>query len=194
MKKRLLGLAFCTILLVATIMSLATTKAMSIESENKLAFLLALDEYLQDKDSYYKNGSVKVVDGIDLDGTVRKIMKADDPSTKENEEVVEEYTAKIAVALVEFNQIRDQIFAFKKTDFYYFDLENQEFLKANDVFINEEVKSFFQLNMDQINKELTTVSTTLLLLLIFSTYIFIPLLIMIFHNRGRSTTNYILND
>ena len=193
MKTRLLALAFCIVLLVSGAMNLGTIQAMSIESENKLTFLLALDEHLKNNDSYYKKGSVTMVDGIDLDGTVRKILKTDDPNTEENEEVVEEYPAKIAVALVEFNQIRDRIFAFKKTDFYYYDLENQEFLKANDVFINEEIKRFFQLNMDQINKELTTFANTLLLLLI-STIIIVPLLIMIFHNKGRSTTNYILNE
>ena len=193
MKKRLLGFAFCIVLLVTATMNLGTVKAMSIESENKLALLLALDEHLKTADSYYQKGSATFIDGIDLDGTVRKILKADDPRTEENEEVVEEYPAKIAVALVEFNQIRDRIFAFKKTDFYYYDLEKQEFLKANDVFINEEIKSFFLLNMDQINKELTTFANILLLMLI-STIIIIPLLIMIFHNQGRSTTNYILNE
>lgn len=193
MKKQLIGLVFCIVLLVAATINPGAIRAMSIESENKLAFLLALDEHLKQTDSYYKKGSASMVDGIDLEGTVRKLLKADDPSTDENEEIIEEYTTKIAVAIVEYNQIRDRIFSFKKTDFYYYDLEKQEFLKANDVFINDEVKSFFQLYMDDIHKELTTFSTTLLLLLI-STIIIIPLLIMIFHNKGRSTTNYILND
>lgn len=192
MKKRLITLVFCTALLVAASMNLGSTQATAIESENKLAFLLALDKHLMKTDSYYKGGSVRIIDGVDLEGTVSKILQTDNPRTEENEEVIDEYTTQMVVAFVEFNQIRDHIFSFKKSEFYYYDLEKQEFLKANDVFMNKEVKSFFQSYMNDIHKELTTSSSALLLLLIFSTTLIFPLLIMIFHNKGRSTTNYLL--
>jgi len=186
MKLRIITFVFCIVLLLTSMTKAEPVQAISMDSDNKLAFLLALDEHLAAATIYYQKGSVKMVDGLDLEGKITKLIKANDPNTEENEEVIEEYTSQIAVGFVEFNEIRDYFFTFKKKEFYYYDLDKKEFLTANQVFLNDEVKNFFKLYMDDIEKKQTAFSHTILLLLI-SLLIIVPVFAMIFHNKGRSS-------
>lgn len=186
MKKRIIALAFCIVLALSISMKPASYQAISMDADSKLAFLTALDEYLPSSVHYYHNGSVAMIDGLNFHGKILKVITRDNPKTEENEEVTEEYTSHIAIAFVEFEQLRDSLFLFKKTDFYYYDLDKKEFLTSNQVFINDEVKSFFKLYMQDIHKDITPFSQTLLMILI-SSILIVPILIMIFHNKGRSS-------
>lgn len=148
-------------------------------------FSKALEEQLRNSEHYYHHDSARLVDGLSFQGTVIKILKTDDPETEENEEAIEEYTANLAVAFVKLEHLRDDLFVFNKTEFYYYDLDNGEFLTLSNVFANEEVKPFFDTYKNDIKKKLS-LSSEILLLLCLSSLLIVPLLIMIFHNKGRS--------
>ncbi|MFO1445361.1 hypothetical protein KDN24_19600 [Bacillus sp. Bva_UNVM-123] len=182
MRKLIMSFVFCIILALTTQTKLIQA---SMETENRTAFLTALDEQLESSEHYFDKGSVSLVDGFHFTGTIVKVIT---PKTETKEEVVKEYTSQIAVGFVEFNEIRDQIFTFKTTAFYYYDLDNKEFLTASHVFLNEEVKEFFDLYKFDLKKQ-STVGTQIVIMLLLSLIIIVPVLIMIFHNKGRSTVS-----
>ncbi|KAB2334710.1 hypothetical protein F7731_13115 [Cytobacillus depressus] len=161
-------------------------QANGMDENNKNELLKALEEQLRDTVHYYHQDSVKIMDGSNFQGTVLKVTKKDDPKTEENEEVIEEYQANLAIAFVEFKLIRDRLFFFEKTEFYYYDLDNKEFLASSQVFGNDEVQTFFDHYKNDVHKKLT-LSSEILLLFLISFIITVPLFIMIFHNKGRST-------
>ncbi len=181
MKKQLICLTFCIILTLAATMKIGHAEA-SMESSYKLAFLLAVDEQLKSSELYDK-GSVTLIDGFNFAGEIIKVVK---PKTATSEEVTEEYTSQLAVGFVEYDEMRDSIFTFKTTAFYYYDLENKEFLNSNQVFINNEIKTFFDQYKFDIKKQ-STVGSQIILMLLISFILTVPILIIIFHNKGRST-------
>ncbi len=144
-----------------------------------------LDGHLEKTVHYYNSQSAHIKDFISFKGNVVKIVKADNPSTPENEEKTEEYESVIAAGFIEYELKRDGLFIFKKRDIYYYDLEKEEFLTSANVFGNKEIKEFFQLYLHDMTKELTGSSLALVMLLL-SFLIIVPVLIMIFHNKGQS--------
>jgi hypothetical protein len=145
----------------------------------------ALEEHMKSTVHYYHEDSAEIKDFVAIDGDVVKIIQTDDSATPENEEKIEEYSTKIAVAFTEFELKRDSIFFFKKREMYYYDLEKKEFLSSVNVMGNSGVEQFFKKYMHDFTKVLTPASLAMLLLLL-STIIIVPVLIMIFHNKSRS--------
>ncbi|MBU8880751.1 hypothetical protein BGM26_17505 [Bacillus sp. FJAT-29790] len=190
MKKLVMIFAFCMVLTLSTSLKPAFIHANSMDANSKVEFLNALNKQLSNTVHYYRQDSVQLIDGLDLQGKVVKVVKKDNPGTKENEEVTEEYTSHLAVAFVELEQVRDSLWAFKKTDFYYYDLDKKEFLTSSNVLMNGEVKSFFDSYVQNIDKSMTPFSQVLFMFFL-SLIIIVPLLIMIFHNKGRSTSTNI---
>lgn len=180
---------FClagTILLLC-ILSPTVIKA-SMPSEIQAEFSKALEEQLKTTINYYYENSGTIIDSMHMPkANIMKILETDDPDTPENEEKIEEYQADIAVAFVEFEQQRDTIFFFKKTEMYYYDLENEEFLTASNVFLNEEVKDFFNSYVKDLGKHITPMSVVITIGAIMVSILLIPLLIMIFHHKGGSS-------
>jgi hypothetical protein len=179
---------FClagTILLLC-ILSPTVIKA-SMPSEIQAEFSKALEEQLKTTINYYYENSGTIIDSMHMPkANIMKILETDDPDTPENEEKIEEYQADIVAAFVEFEQQRDTIFFFKKTEMYYYDLENEEFLTASNVFLNEEVKDFFNSYVKDLGKHITPMSVVITIGVIMVSILFIPLLIMIFHHKGGS--------
>jgi hypothetical protein len=179
---------FClagTILLLC-ILSPTVIKA-SMPSEIQAEFSKALEEQLKTTINYYYENSGTIIDSMHMPkANIMKILETDDPDTPENEEKIEEYQADIVAAFVEFEQQRDTIFFFKKTEMYYYDLENEEFLTASNVFLNEEVKDFFNSYVKELGKHITPMSVVITIGVIMVSILFIPLLIMIFHHKGGS--------
>jgi L-rhamnose mutarotase len=155
------------------------------EPDDLQDFRGALEEHMQNTVHYYHEESAEIKDFIAIDGEVVKIIQTDDSSTPANEEKIEEYSSRIAVAFTEYELQRDSIFFFKKRDMYYYDLENKTFLSSVNVMGNTEVEQLFRQNMHDFTKQLTTASL-ITLLFILSTIIIVPVLIMIFHNKSRS--------
>ncbi|MGD6857781.1 hypothetical protein [Bacillus infantis] len=147
----------------------------------------ALEDHMQSTVHYYHEDSAEIKDFITMDGDVVKIIQTDDSATPENEEKIEEYSTKIAVAFTEFELKRDSIFFFKKREMYYYDLEKKEFLSSVHVMGNSGVEQFFKEYMHDFTKVLTPASLALLLLLL-SSIIIVPVMIMIFHNKSRSVS------
>lgn len=168
----------------------------SMPSEVSKEFSKAIEEQISNTVNYYHKNSSTVLDSLYMQkADVMKILETDDPSTEENEEKIEEYQADIVVGFVEFEQQKDTIFFFKKTEIYYYDLENDEFLTASNVFINEEVKDFFNSHVDELGKHITPMSITIASVLILFSLLCIPLLILIFHHKGsNSHISYIENN
>ncbi|MBS4190727.1 hypothetical protein KHA94_11080 [Bacillus sp. FJAT-49705] len=185
MKKRT-TLTFCIVLALFFMMKPASFQGKTIDPTIQSEFLKALEDHLKNSMNYYYPNSAKIIDDIYFQGNVMKILKTDDPATEENEEMIEEYSSNITVAFIELEQQRDSIFIFKKADFYYYDLDKKEFLTSSQVFSNPEVKTFFDAYKDDIHKKLSLFSE-ILLLFILSFIITVPILIMIFHNKGRSS-------
>lgn len=144
-----------------------------------------IEKQLQNNVNYYNENSFTVIDAYGMQGEVTKIVTPDDPSTSENEEVIEEYSSHIGIVFLEFEEKRDDLFIFKKKDFYYYDFDNEEFLTASNVLANDSIREFFDMYADDLEKKITPFSK-LLFLFFLSFIITVPLFIMIFHNRGRS--------
>lgn len=160
----------------------------SMPSEVSTEFSNAIEEQISNTVNYYHKNSSTVLDSLYMQkADVMKILETDDPSTEENEEKIEEYQADIVVGFVEFEQQKDTIFFFKKTEIYYYDLENDEFLTASNVFINEEVKDFFNSHVDGLGKHITPMSITIASVLILFSLLCIPLLILIFQHKGSNS-------
>ncbi|GLB59651.1 hypothetical protein [Cytobacillus sp. NCCP-133] len=178
MKKR--GYWFLSIFLLSGLF-INTAGASNSEKE----FEEVLEKQLQDSVHYYNENSFTVIDAYGMQGEVTKIVTQDDPSTSENEKVIEEYASHIGIVFLELEQKRDDLFIFKKKDFYYYDFDNNEFLTATNVLGNESIREFFEMYADDLEKKITPFSK-LILLFFLSFIITVPLLIMFFHNRGRS--------
>jgi hypothetical protein len=154
-------------------------------SEVERGYEEELEKQLRKTVHYYNENSFEVIDAYGMQGKVTKIVTPDDPSTSENEEVNEEYSSHIGVVFLELEQERDDLFIFKKKDFYYYDFDNEEFLTATNVLGNDSIREFFDIYVDDLEKRITPFSKFLLLFFL-SFIITVPLSIMIFHNRGRS--------
>ncbi|WP_421381271.1 hypothetical protein ACOJQI_19670 [Bacillus salacetis] len=145
-----------------------------------------LEEYLRKAEFYYHKNSLKVMDTLELDGVVDKIVQVDDPATPENEEKTETYNAKIMVGYGEFREQRDTIFFFGKKDVFFYDVDNDIFLTFGEVAGNEEVSSFFDQYKDDLKSKLLTSSLVKMLLLLFVTVILWPLFIILYWRRSNS--------
>ncbi|MBN8201795.1 hypothetical protein [Bacillus sp. NTK034] len=178
MKKGICCFLFAVLLSVQYIMP---AKATAAEKE----FEDIIEEHLRSTVHYYSEDSFSVIDAYGMQGQVTKVAASDDPKTSENEEEIEEYSSHIGIVFLELEQKRDDLFIFKKKDFFYYDFDKNEFLTASNVLGNESIRDFFELYADNIEKNITPFSKLMLLFLI-SFIVTVPLFIMIFHNRGRS--------
>ncbi|MBY0124288.1 hypothetical protein [Bacillus sp. S/N-304-OC-R1] len=186
MTKRIVWLLCAVLTLFLLLKPPSHFQANGMDQKTESQFIKALEEQLRGSEHYYHQNSARIVDGLTFQGTVLKVLKTDVPETEENEEVIEENTANLVVAFVKLEHLRDELFVFNKTEFYYYNLDNGEFLTLSNVYGNDEVKSFFDTYKNDIKKKLS-LSSEILLLILISSLIIVPLLIMIFHNKGRST-------
>ncbi|KAF0817208.1 hypothetical protein KIS4809_3903 [Bacillus sp. ZZV12-4809] len=178
MKKGIWCFLFAVLLSVGSLMP---ADAADAEKE----FEDILEEQLRSTVHYYNENSFSVIDAYGMQGQVTKAVTSDDPKTSENEEAIEEYTSHIGIVFLEFEQKRDDLFIFKKKDFFYYDFDKKEFLTASNVLGNDSIREFFERYVDDIEKRITLFSK-LLFLFFLSFIITVPLAIMIFHNRSRS--------
>lgn len=170
-------------LLLIVMIPLEAKAEMETDITNK--FTIALNKKLKESVNYYHDNSIKIVDSIQkAKADITKNIQIDDPNTPENEEVTEKYQADIAVAFVEFKQKRDSLFFFRKSEVYYYDLENGEFLTLSNLSLNGEVKEFFQSHFSNFGKHITPLSLVFAMVLI-SAILIVPFLIMIFQYKGN---------
>lgn len=155
-------------------------------SEGSSSFTKALEERLESASSYNDPNTVTIVDSISLKGEVFKVVTKDNPETPEDETETETYESTIIAALVEYQQVRDSIFKFNKTEIYYYDLDNNEFLEVSNVIGNPEFETFNNENSENVHKEITPFSSTLVILLILSACFLVPVLIFMFHGTSGS--------
>jgi hypothetical protein len=62
----------------------------------------ALEKQMENTVHYYHEDSAEIKDFIAVNGDVVKTIQTDDSSTPENEEKIEEYSSRVAVAFVEY--------------------------------------------------------------------------------------------
>ncbi|MFE8702389.1 hypothetical protein ACFYKX_17465 [Cytobacillus sp. FJAT-54145] len=190
MKKFMIFISALTIF--AFLPGMASAEKMSSESRSK--FAPAVEEHLRNTINYYNPNSAVTLDSLEMEvADIYKIVKPDDPKTPENDEVIEEYTSHLVTVLVDYEIKRDTLFIFKKKEVIYYDITNDEILNSGNVFVNDEVKEFFQLYLDDLDKNITPLSLTIFMIAL-SLLVVIPIFIMIFHNKGNSSNTIYHNN
>lgn len=174
------------VLLMALFLLVPATAALADTSAGINQFKQSLNKQMIDSNHQYVKNTVSIVDAIELNGNVTKVLKADDPSTPENEENVEKYQTNLIAVLAEVKEERDGIFHFSKKALYYYDVDHDEFLKFGDVFENPEIDAFFNKNVGEVHKTFTVGTQILNLVLILSVFV-LAYSIYIFHNENRTT-------
>ncbi|MCH1625502.1 hypothetical protein [Fredinandcohnia quinoae] len=146
-------------------------------------FTNAVNEKLKEA-SYYHNGSAQIIESVSKQAEVTTVVSKDDPNTEENEEKIESITSNVVVALVEYKLQRDGIFYIKKRDFYYYDVDNKEFLLLSNFPTDDEIKSFITDHSKDLTAGLQTGSNLLAAFLLLLVTLLSSLLIMMFHNKS----------
>lgn len=180
MKRLLFMVAAACLLLTPLPMKTAASTDVSQQ------FLQELDNRLEQEISYYHEGSVKVLDALTMDGEVTKTISTDDPVTEENEEKVETYQSNFTIALVEFQEKRDGFIYYDKTELYFWDNENNEFLTFSNIAKNERASDFFENYSESLHKEMQLTSLIIFMIML-SIVIAVPVLITLFFAPARST-------
>lgn len=135
--------------------------------------------------NYYTEGSAIVVNSISKETEITKVVTTDDPETKENEEEIDTYTANVVVGHVSYKLKRDSIFYIQKHEFFYYDVDNQEFLMLGNFPEDQEINSLFTDYMDADHKAgITLISNLLFTLFVILGVVVVPALIMVFHNKA----------
>lgn len=154
----------------------------SASSKESETFLKELEKKLQKENVYYHLNTVSFEKELSFKGDVTKIIKEDDPKTEENEEKVKVYPATIMIALANYEEIKGHLFTFKKKDFYYYDMDNNEFLSNPNVIQNKQAEEFFHKYSDSVGKEKTLLTNTLISLILLALLV-VPLLIGLIHEK-----------
>jgi hypothetical protein len=181
--KKLLS-AFLLCFLIVPVVS-----GQTISHDDMKEFRKNLNKKLSKDIHRYHDNSIQIIDMISLEGEVIKDTKQEGPKSEKNEKQSDKYTSQLMVALVEFEQKQDELLYFKNTELYFYDLENDEFLNYSNVYTNKEAESFFEKHRTQTGKEISNMSMTIFLLCL-STLLIVPILLMIFHNKSKSSTYY----
>ncbi|HWO76762.1 MAG TPA: hypothetical protein VNM69_12805 [Bacillus sp. (in: firmicutes)] len=137
----------------------------------------ALEERISGSFSYYDGGSAEVKDRqtfttnqVDKEGNVVGEIEVD-------------------VMFVEFNEVRDNIFYYTGHELLYYDATNKQFIDTASIELTDEITAFTDQYSDETGKHFNT-SSQVLYIILLSSVVIVPVLIMIFHNSGRS---YITN-
>ncbi|MDR4889388.1 hypothetical protein RGU12_18005 [Fredinandcohnia sp. QZ13] len=147
-------------------------------------FTKAVNEKLKEI-NYYANGSAEIVNSISKEAEITKVVTSDDPETKENEEEIDTYKANVVVGHVAYKLKRDSIFYIQKHEFFYYDVDNQEFLMLGNFPEDEEINALFKEYMDAGHKAgISLTSNLLFTLFALLAFLAVPTLIMMFHNKA----------
>ncbi|WP_010676391.1 hypothetical protein [Bacillus timonensis] len=135
--------------------------------------------------NYYANGSATVVNSISKEAEITKIITPDDPNTKENEEEIDTYTANVVVGHIAYKLKRDSIFYIQKHEFFFYDVDNKEFLMLGNFPDDQEIATFYNDFMDAGHTAGITLTSNLLFSLFVIMAILVgPILVMMFHNKS----------
>ncbi|MEH7237258.1 hypothetical protein [Bacillus sp. JJ1562] len=156
----------------------------SVSASGESDFTKAVNEKLKEI-NYYANGSATVVNSISKEAEITNVITKDDPATKENEEEIETYKANVVVGHVSYKLKRDSIFYIQKHEFFYYDVDNQEFLMLGNFPDDQEINSLFNDYMEEGHKAGITLTSNLLFsLFVILGFLVVPVLIMMFHNKA----------
>jgi hypothetical protein len=183
-----------TRLIFFSVILLFLLPSFTLANGDSSSFTSALEERLESSDSYYDKNSVTIIDSVSIKGEVFKVVTKDNPETPEDETETETYESTIIAALVEFQQVRDSIFKFDKTEVYFYDLDNNEFLEVSNVIGNPEVERFNNVNSENVHKEITLFSSLLVIFLIGIACFLVPILIFMFHGTSGSNQYTSINN
>ena len=169
--KKLISLIIMALLLMVT-----TVPAFAAESVSEEVYK-GMEERISGSYSYYDEGSAEVKDSqtfttnqVDQDGNVVGEIQ-------------------LKVMFVEFNEVRDSIFFYTGHELLYYDETNQQFIDASSIELTNEITAFTDQYSKETGKHFNT-SSQVLYIILLSFVVIVPILIMLFHNTGRS---YITN-
>lgn len=169
--KKLVSL-FITALLI-TFLAIPAGAAVAVSDD----VYSSLEERVDGQFSYYDAGSAKVKDlqtfttnTIDKDGNVVGEIE-------------------LNAMFVEFKEVRDTIFFYTGHELFYYDATNKTFIDSSSIEVTDEIKAFQNQYKDETGKHFNKSSMALYLVLL-SSIVIVPVLIIFFHNTGRT---YITN-
>jgi hypothetical protein len=151
-------------------------------------FLNDLEGKLQKENAYYHKNTVTFDETISFQGEVTKVIKQDDPKTEANEQELETYQANLMVGLAKYQEIRGNLFTFDKKEFFFYDVDKEEFLTSQNVIQNKQAEDFFQQYMKSTGIEKSTF-TEILIALLMLILIFIPWLIALIQGKRMPEFN-----
>ncbi|MET3698534.1 hypothetical protein SAMN05877753_109174 [Bacillus oleivorans] len=169
--KKLASLIIMALLLMVT--AVPAFAAVSVSEE----VYKGLEDRIGGSFSYYDQGSAEVKDlqsfstnQVDKEGNVIGEIQLD-------------------IMFVEFNEVRDNIFFYTGHELLYYDQTNKQFIDSATIEVTDEIEAFTKSYSDETGKHFNT-SSQVLYIILLSSVVIVPVLIMIFHNTGRS---YITN-
>lgn len=172
---RMVKVSFCAIISFIFILYPTIALAEDTISYSKEEFQVTLEKDLVKNMNYYDPHSMKIEKSIMIDGHVKKVS---------SDGIVEEYDSPIVAALVKVHHRRDSIFLFNKTEIYFFASKKGELLDYSSVSGNTEISDFYKKYSSEVGSGITPLSYTILLLMV-STVLIVPILVIYFHNRMR---------
>lgn len=170
---------------IVLILPVSSALAEAPNANDTKLFTQSLEKSLVKGNFYYDENSIEIMDSIQLDGNVTKVIKQDDPATEEDETNIETYKSNLIVALVQIKEKRDSVFYFNKKELYYYDVKNNEFLVYSTVHDNPEIEKFLHKYTSDLGKHLS-IGSLLLLLIILSTPFILAYFIYVFHNEKKT--------
>ncbi len=133
----------------------------------------AIDQQLSERTGYYRANSVVVKDFVD----VRSNITVGEAETKET---------KIKAVFVRFQETRDTLFHFNKSEIFYYDLHEDVLIDSSTIVSNDDLKTFVEEHQHDIQKSISIGSFLLVMIILCIFTIFVPIFIILFHRHNPS--------
>ncbi|NNV06086.1 hypothetical protein ETC03_06400 [Geobacillus sp. MMMUD3] len=136
----------------------------------------AVNKQFKDTLTYYKNGSVQILDSMT---TSTEVTENDTKTTKT-----------VQVVLAQGSEIRDSLFVFHAKQIFYYDADSQKLLDSASLSKNEDIKQFEKKHKGELGKKLSPLSFTVLLVALLLTITFPPLVAIWFYGDASISHRY----
>lgn len=146
----------------------------SVSGASSSALTDAVNKQFKDTLTYYKNGSVQILDSITTSAEVAENNTTEAKTVK--------------VVLAQGSEIRDSIFIFHIKQIFYYDVDGQTLLDSASLTKNDAIKQFEKKHKNELGKKLSPFSFTILLVALLLTITFPPLAAVLFY--GDASTSH----
>ncbi|WP_170006284.1 hypothetical protein [Bacillus fonticola] len=159
------GIAVLTCLLLLSVGGVAFAGEHTVEA--------ALEASLSEEMNNYASGSVQMIEQQSAE--VQTVPSSEEEAT----------TIEVVAILIEFNEIRSNLFLFENKEIYYWDQTNSTLIERSDFEPSEEIISFQEAYSGVTGTELQAGSFALFMVLLLGSTIVIPVLVILLHNSSH---------